>query len=82
MTANTGNRIHSRSVRLFCAALAVLAVVGGLLAGGWAGWRSVASMTVVVLGALAVAGWRDRVHLVPVTLGVAVVSALGTVFGD
>ncbi|WP_245766699.1 sensor histidine kinase [Streptomyces colonosanans] len=82
MTANIGNHIQRRVVRPACAALAVLAVAGGLVAGGSAGWRSVASMTVVVLGALAVAGWRDRVHVVPVALGVAAVSTLGTVFGD
>ncbi|MFE9701923.1 sensor histidine kinase [Streptomyces sp. NPDC005930] len=82
MTRTSGNQLRDRIVRSVCAVLAVLTVVGGLVAGGTAGWLPVTTMAVAVLGALAVAGWRERVRTAPVALAVAAASALGTVCGD
>ncbi|MEV7131031.1 histidine kinase [Streptomyces sp. NPDC093260] len=82
MSRHTDDRSRRTGVQALCAALAALTVAGAAAAGASAGWRSVASMTVAVLGTLAVAGWRDRVPVVPVGAAVALASALGTVFGD
>ncbi|MFG3246339.1 sensor histidine kinase [Streptomyces sp. NPDC048187] len=82
MTSASGSQRRRRIVRSVCAVTAVLAVVGGLVAGGAAGRLPVVTMAVAVLGALAVAGRRERVPATPVALAVAAASLLGTVFGD
>ncbi|CAM5531920.1 histidine kinase OS=Streptomyces tendae OX=1932 GN=GUR47_18910 PE=4 SV=1 [Streptomyces tendae] len=82
MTSARGSQRRKWIVRSVVAVAAVLAVVGGLVAGGTAGRLPVATMAVAVLGALAVAGRRERVPATPVALAVAAASLLGTVFGD
>ncbi|MGW5783766.1 hypothetical protein ACWEWK_07200 [Streptomyces sp. NPDC003757] len=82
MTSAQGSQRRKWIVRSVFAVSAVLAVVGGLVAGGTAGWLPVATMAVAVLGALAVAGRRERVPATPVALAVAAASLFGTVCGD